>query len=84
MDGCLTPWDYCCEDQREVAKATIVIEALDAGGQKVKKADLGVRPLDLVAVRGTLTHEDDAVILRATSGWFLRERPEPGEGVRFP
>jgi len=55
MDDCETPWDYCCENPEEVREATLVVDAVDATGQEVPKDALGIRPLDLVAVRGTLS-----------------------------
>jgi hypothetical protein len=85
MDDCKTPWDYCCENQETVTQATLVVEASDAAGKPVAKDDLGIRPLDLVAVRGVLEQDADGIlVLRAKEGWFRRERPPVGDDVRFP
>jgi hypothetical protein len=82
-DTCATPWDYCCE-VRDLAEGTIVVKAQTADGKPVPKDQLGVRPLDLVAVQGTL--EKDAKgdwSLVARHGWFRRERPVVGPHVKF-
>jgi hypothetical protein len=85
MGDCPTPWDYCCENQDKVTEATLVIEATDAAGKPVPKEQLGVRPLDLVAVRGTLKKDDTGVlVLEARSGWFRRERPKVSDKIQFP
>jgi hypothetical protein len=85
MDACETPWDYCCESTDAVRQATLVVEARDARGQPVPREALGIRPLDLVAVRGTLTRDAGGTLsLLARSGWFRRERPAVGDHVKFP
>jgi hypothetical protein len=84
MDGCATPWDYCCEDPDEVEAGTIVVKAQTADGKPVAKDQLGVRPLDLVAVRGKLEKDakgDWSIV--AHQGWFRRERPVVGDHVKF-
>jgi hypothetical protein len=84
MDDCETPWDYCCENQDAVTAATLVVEAQDAAGGAVSKEDLGIRPLDLVAVRGTLTKDSEGIlVLVAKEGWYRRERPEVEDNVKF-
>jgi hypothetical protein len=84
MDGCTTPWDYCCLNQKEVAKGTIVVKAVGPDGKPVAKDALGVRPLDLVAVQGKVERNakgDPAIAV--TTGWFRRERPVLGSHVAF-
>ena len=82
--GCPTPWDYCCERPEEVTAATLVVEAEDELGSPVRESDMGIRALDLVAVRGRLTKADDGtLVLKASSGWFRRERPETPDNVKF-
>jgi hypothetical protein len=81
---CPTPWDYCCMDQDVVEKGTLVVRALDASGKPVSASDLGVRALDLVAVSGVWTKEEDgSKFLVAKDGWFRRERPKVGDNVKF-
>jgi hypothetical protein len=85
MDGCLTPWDYCCSDPDEVAAGNIPVEMRDAKGAPVKADDIGLRLLDLVRVKGKLEKtESGNFILVATSGWFRAERPEIGDHVHWP
>lgn len=84
-DHCPTPWDYCCEDPDAVRESTLVVEAYDAAGEPVSKDALGIRPLDLVALEGTLKVDDAGQpYVEARSGWFRRDRPVVGLHVRFP
>lgn len=82
--GCKTPWDYCCHP-KEMKAGTIVVELRDATGQPARVADLGLRELDLVAVKGTLAKgAGDRLMLLAKDGWFVRERPELPKNVKLP
>ena len=83
-DACPTPWDYCCQDQEAVAHATIVVKALGPDGAPVAKSALGIRHLDLVAVKGVLTkQEDGSLAVVAKGGWFRRERPKLPDSIKF-
>ena len=85
MDGCLTPWDYCCSDPEAVAKGNIPVELRDESGMPVKADDLGLRLLDLVRVRGTLEKtESGNLILVAAKGWYRAERPDLPEELHWP
>jgi hypothetical protein len=83
MEGCPTPWDYCCTPNEQLARHMIGVSVRT--GADVVLADLtrDLRNLDVVAVRGRLVKEKDEVFLHAT-GWFRRERPKLPEGLEFP
>jgi hypothetical protein len=67
-----------------VAAGTIVVKAVGADGKPVAKDRMGIRPMDLVAVKGTLEKADDgSLVLLAKDGWFRRERPKVGDHVKF-
>jgi hypothetical protein len=84
MKECPTPWDYCCKDPDVIAAATIVVKAQTKDGAPIAKQDLGLRQLDLVAVKGVLRkQEDGSLALVATDGWFRRERPTLPSHVKF-
>jgi hypothetical protein len=83
-DGCPTPWDYCCRE-KEMLKSTILVELRGPDGQPAPVASLGIRELDLVAVRGTLAKtESGRVILLAKDGWYRRDRPKASPHWKFP
>jgi hypothetical protein len=83
-DTCITPWDYCCTNPRLLADATLVVRMETPDGKPVPKAEMGLRPLDLVALRGKLEkNEKGHVSLVAANGWFRRERPIVGAHVKF-
>ncbi|MFM8980701.1 MAG: hypothetical protein ACKOSS_09620 [Planctomycetia bacterium] len=83
-DHCPTPWDYCCRED-EMKASLMLVELRGADGLPLKVAALGIRELDLVAVRGTLARgEGGRLMLLARDGWYLRERPKVSARVRFP
>ncbi|MBL9089157.1 MAG: hypothetical protein JNM10_18605 [Planctomycetia bacterium] len=83
MEGCPTPWDYCCTPKEELARNMIGVSV--RAGDDVALGDVArdLRNLDVVAVRGRLVKAKDEVFLHAT-GWFRRERPTLPEGLEFP
>lgn len=83
MEGCPTPWDYCCTPKEELARHMIGVSV--RVGADVALGDLtqDLRNLDVVAVRGRLVKAQDEVFLHAT-GWFVRERPKLPDGLEFP
>lgn len=84
QDHCKTPWDYCCRE-KEMKRSTMLIELRGPDGQPARLTDLGIRELDLVAVRGTLAKtEGGRLMLLAQDGWYLRDRPKVSSRVKFP
>jgi hypothetical protein len=82
--GCKTPWDYCC-DEETMRAARMPIELRGDDGMPLKSDDLGLRLLDLVAVKGTLEKtEEGGLVLLAQDGWYRRERPALPDGVQWP
>ena len=82
--GCETPWDYCCEEDK-MRVARMPVELRGDGGMPVKTDNLGIRLLDLVAVKGTIQKTDEGgLVLLADNGWYPRERPILPEGLRWP
>lgn len=82
--GCKTPWDYCCVPD-EMKAGRIAVELRDEKGMPAKADDLGLRLLDLIAVKGTLEKTaEGGLVLVADNGWYRRERPEIPEGVKWP
>jgi hypothetical protein len=84
-DHCTTPWDYCCIQNETRMAASIPIEFRNEKGEPVESKDLGVRPLDLVALKGTLEKTQSGGLMVVTkTGWFRRERPETGDHIEWP
>ncbi len=85
MEDCPTPWDYCCIAGPVQNEHTLVVDADGEDGKVMKASGLaGLRLLDLVKVKGKLSRDEhDNVTLHAT-GWFLVERPNLREGLRWP
>jgi hypothetical protein len=82
--GCKTPWDYCCHE-KEMQRSTMLVELRGADGLPAKVQDIGIRELDLVAVRGTLAKgPGDRLMLVAKDGWYRRERPKVPASIKFP
>ncbi len=82
--GCKTPWDYCCR-VKEMKASMLLVELRGADGLPLRVEPLGLRELDLVAVKGTLTKgEGGRLMLLAKDGWFLRDRPTLPAKTKFP
>ena len=83
-DSCKTPWDYCCK-VKEMKASILLVELRGADGKPLRVEPLGLRELDLVAVKGTLTKgEGGRLMLLAKDGWFLRDRPKVLSSIKFP
>jgi hypothetical protein len=82
--GCKTPWDYCCHE-KEMKAASMLVELRGPDGNPARVQDLGIRELDLVAVRGTLAKgPGDRLMLVARDGWYRRDRPQVPASIKFP
>jgi len=83
-DTCRTPWDYCC-NVKEMKAGIMLVELRGTDGKPLRVEPLGLRELDLVAVKGTLTKgEGGRLMLLAKDGWFLRDRPKVRSSIKFP
>jgi len=84
MEGCPTPWDYCCKSNEEISKHSILVEVRGPDGRAVRIDRLPeLRNLDLVAVKGKLTKDATGDVILAATGWYRRERPNLGDHVKF-
>lgn len=84
MDGCPTPWDYCCIPAEDVAAKTIPVAVKEKGDVAAAPALPELRRLDLVAVTGRLVKDEKGDVSLEATGWFRRERPVFGDHVKFP
>ena len=68
-EHCPRPWDYCCEEKKELAKSMASIEINDANGKPLALAlesEGTFKPLMLIAVEGTLqSTEGGSFVVRA-------------------
>ena len=75
-DGCITPWDYCCEAPESLKAKVATIEVDGADGRPLK-ADLrgagGIAPLDTVVVVGKVGPRPDPAILVIHATGIYRE-----------
>lgn len=85
MEGCPTPWDYCCIPTKELATHLVGVRVRGADGALVT-GDVrpGLRALDVVAVRGRLVRSKDGDVAVEASGWHRRERPTLPDGLAWP
>jgi hypothetical protein len=68
-DTCPTPWDYCCEDQTELAKRVLPVRFQDESGDVIGKDArelFEIKELSTVVVRGKIKSDTDSVKLIAT------------------
>jgi hypothetical protein len=69
-DHCPTPWDYCCNDPKDVSAAVITVE-LKRDGQLLRSSVHGFHGLDhlmTVTVRGKLTQDASGNLTLAAEG----------------
>jgi hypothetical protein len=84
MEGCPTPWDYCCKTAEVLAANTIQVRVRGPDGRTVQVDKIPeLRNLDLVAVRGKLVKDGEDVALDAV-GWYRRERPDLDWEITWP
>jgi hypothetical protein len=76
-DGCPTPWDYCCEDPDDLARATALVKFVDGQGKTLAadaRALLGLKEMQTVVVRGTARRDQAGNLTVLADG--LYRRPE--------
>jgi hypothetical protein len=71
MDNCQTPWDYCCDEPKEIAAHSASVQVVGADGRPLRAGLSGVggiKPLSVVTVTGTVAGAGDAgtLIINAT------------------
>lgn len=84
MDGCPTPWDYCCIDGEKKAANTLGVEARDAQKNAIADRLEDLRHLDLVVAKGKLERDENGNSTIVASGWFRKERPALSESLDWP
>ncbi len=75
MDGCKTPWDYCCADADEMKASTVNIEFRDAKGKPHSTSARGfhgIVPLATVVVTGKAEKDEAGNLIIAATGVFVR------------
>jgi hypothetical protein len=70
-DTCKTPWDYCCDDPKEVAAHSASVQVVGADGKPLRAPLAGVgglKPLSEVTVKGTVAKAGDSgtLVVNAT------------------
>jgi hypothetical protein len=74
-DNCERPWDYCCENPSDLARATVLVKFVDEGGKTVARDArelLGVEPLQTVVVRGKAKRDADGNLTVLASALHVR------------
>ena len=62
-DKCTTPWDFCCEDPKEIVAHSASVQVVGADGKPLRTplAGLGgLKPLSEVTVTGTVARAGDS------------------------
>ncbi len=74
MNHCATPWDFCCIDPDEVAKASAMVELRD-GDQLLHEGARGFHGLDYLArvtVSGTAQSDANGNLTVVADGVYIR------------
>jgi len=60
-EGCVTPWDYCCEKPETIASNSATVQIV--GFDSIDPLAAGLEPLDEVVIIGTVGQRPDDVVL---------------------
>lgn len=73
-DGCVQPWDFCCEPRDDLAAHSAIIQVVDAAGTPLPldlKGLHGLKELSRVAVVGTVARIDGPDMVINATGMFV-------------
>lgn len=62
-DECKTPWDVCCDEDKEIAAGTLSIQVVDASGKAMKtglEGKSGLQKLSKVVIQGVVASNSSA------------------------
>ena len=79
-DPCPTPWDVCCDDDKDIKDGTLSVQVLGADGNVLKtglKGKGGLKELSYVIIKGTVSTDStaDSMTINAES-IALTEKPK--------
>lgn len=75
VDGCPTPWDYCC-DMNTLPENKVVVKVVDEQGLPIGEDSrklLGVKPLNTVVVHGTAKRDDAGNLTVLADGVYVKK-----------
>jgi hypothetical protein len=78
-DGCKTPWDLCCEEPRDIAAGSVMVQVAGADGKPLKTQMKGINGLDpnsVIVVKGKVGKKDGDNLTVNASGIFIEEKPK--------
>lgn len=62
-DECKTPWDVCCDDDKDIARATLSVQIVDGTGKVLKtglEGKSGLKKLSKVIIEGVVASNSSA------------------------
>lgn len=84
-DTCKTPWDYCCDTGEDRLANSCNVQFENADGKVLKTELFGeLKHCDWVVVRGKVTKDEHGNVTIHAREYFVRERPELADDVRWP
>ena len=78
-DGCKTPWDLCCEEPKDIAAGSVMVQVAGADGKPLKvqmKGANGLDPNSVIVVKGKVGKKDGDNLTVNASGIFIEEKPK--------
>jgi hypothetical protein len=73
-DTCKTPWDYCCENAKDIAAHSATVQIVDAAGQPLKLSLKGQHDLKELAectIVGKVAQADGPVLVVNAAGIYV-------------
>lgn len=83
-DGCVTPWDVCCDPPEIIKKSIATIQFLSADGRVIKqglKGFKGIKELSFLTVKGIIAEGTTAENLLISAQEFHLTDPSPFAGA---
>lgn len=75
-DNCAKPWDYCCETPETISANAATIQLRDAEGNPIVLGEGDLKPLNRVAVVGTVgpRPNSDTLVVHAAGVYVVSEQ----------
>ncbi len=73
-DACKTPWDYCCEETKQITAHSATVQIVDGAGNPLRaevKGTKGIKELSELVVVGTVASADGAALIVNATGIFV-------------
>jgi hypothetical protein len=79
VDGCATPWDYCCTPRETIMAGVATVQVVDGAGKPLKatlQGANGLKPMSEVIVRGVVAKRDTGYMVLNAQNIYVVGSPQ--------